>query len=255
GGGKDSLVDLNRTGTPLLEIVSQPDLASPEEAKAYLEEIRLLMGELEVSDCEMQEGSLRCDANVNVHVPLGGDGLAATPIVEVQNLKSFRAVERAMKYEAQRQYHEFRDKIGKEWELIPGPGVQKVGRRQGGDLVPVAKATAGWDEARGVTVVQRRKEEAADYRYFPEPHPGPVVVDAAWLEGVRATLGELPAAERARLREQYGLSAYDAGVLTRQGRALVAYFEEVARGCGDAKEASNWTTNQVLATLNETKTD
>src|SRR5262249_50841242 len=118
-----------------------------------------------------------------------------------------------------------------------------------------AKATAGWDEARGVTVVQRRKEEAADYRYFPEPDLVPVVVDAAWLEGVRATLGELPAAQRARLREQYGLSAYDAGVLTRQGRALVAYFEEVARGCGDAKEASNWTTNQVLATLNETKTD
>jgi aspartyl-tRNA(Asn)/glutamyl-tRNA(Gln) amidotransferase subunit B len=106
-----------------------------------------------------------------------------------------------------------------------------------------------------VTVVQRRKEEASDYRYFPEPDLVPVEVDPAWLENVRSSLGELPAAQRARLPRQYGLSAYDAGVLTCQGRAFVAYFEEVARLCGDAKEASNWTTNQVLATLNEAKTD
>src|SRR5436305_962591 len=107
GGGSASLVDLNRTGTPLLEIVSQPDLSTPEEAKAYLEEIRLLLRELEVSDCEMQEGSLRCDANVNIHVPQKDGAAAATPIVEVKNLNSFRAVERAVQYEAQRQYEEF----------------------------------------------------------------------------------------------------------------------------------------------------
>jgi aspartyl-tRNA(Asn)/glutamyl-tRNA(Gln) amidotransferase subunit B len=235
GGGKDSLVDLNRAGTPLLEIVSKPELSSPEEAKAYLEEIRLLMRELEVSDCEMQEGSLRCDANVNVHIPLNGDGFAATPIVEVKNLNSFRAVERAMRYEAQRQYDEF----------------QRIGQNLG----DVPKATAGWDDARGVTVVQRRKEEASDYRYFPEPDLVPVVVDDAWLERTRAGLGELPAAQRQRLQTEYGLSAYDAEVLTRQGRAFAAYFEETARLCGDAKAASNWVTNQVLATLNERKED
>lgn len=233
GGGRDSLVDLNRAGTPLLEIVSEPDLASPEEAKAYLEEIRLLLRELEVSDCEMQEGSLRCDANVNIHVPQPDGSVAATPIVEVKNLNSFRAVERAMRYEAQRQYEEF----------------QRTGQRLG----QVPKATAGWNEARGVTVVQRRKEEASDYRYFPEPDLVPVQVDEAWLACVRAGLGELPAAQRVRLHEQYQLSDYDAGVLTQQGRPFVAYFEAVARLCGDAKEACNWMTNQVLQTLNERK--
>jgi aspartyl-tRNA(Asn)/glutamyl-tRNA(Gln) amidotransferase subunit B len=240
GGGRDSLVDLNRAGTPLLEIVSHPDLSSPEEARAYLEEIRLLLRELEVSDCEMQEGSLRCDANINIHVPLASEvgvapteDFAATPIVEVKNLNSFRAVERAMKYEAERQYHEF----------------QSTGKRLG----QVAKATAGWNEAKGITVVQRRKEEASDYRYFPEPDLVPVQVDQAWIDRVRSTLGELPAAQRQRLQQQYGLPAYDAGVISRQGRALVVYFEEVAQLCGDAKTASNWLTNQVLQTLNERK--
>jgi len=232
---RDSLVDLNRAGTPLLEIVSQPDLSSPEEAKAYLEEIRLLMRELEVSDCEMQEGSLRCDANINIHVRQANDSFAATPIVEIKNLNSFRGVERALRYEAQRQYEQF----------------QRDGKRLG----EVPKATAGWDDARGVTVIQRRKEEASDYRYFPDPDLVPVVVDDAWLERTRGSLGELPAAQRARLQKDYGLSAYDAGVLTREGRALVGYFEETAQRCGDAKAASNWITNQVLATLKERKQD
>src|SRR5579871_2399238 len=156
GGGRNSLVDLNRTGTPLLEIVSEPDLSSPEEARAYLEELRLLLKELEVSDCEMQEGSLRCDANINLHIPHAG-GNAATPIVEVKNLNSFRAVERAMKFEAERQYDEF----------------QRTGKKLG----EVSKATAGWDDARGVTNVQRRKEEASDYRYLPDPDLVPVHVD------------------------------------------------------------------------------
>jgi aspartyl-tRNA(Asn)/glutamyl-tRNA(Gln) amidotransferase subunit B len=259
GTGKDSLVDLNRAGTPLLEIVSQPDLSTPEEAKAYLEEIRLLLREIGVSDCEMQEGSLRCDANVNVHVPLtpdpspprgegsglsplspkgrgvGGEGYAATPIVEVKNLNSFRSVERAMRYESQRQYEQF----------------LKDGLRLG----QASKATAGWDENRGVTVIQRRKEEASDYRYFPEPDLVPVTVDAATLRRVREEMGELPSAQRMRLKNAYGLSAYDAGVITSQGRALVAYFEDVAKRCGDAKAACNWITNQVLATLKERKLD
>lgn len=233
GGGSASLVDLNRTGMPLLEIVSHPDMSSPEEAKAYLEEIRLLLRELGVSDCEMQEGSLRCDANVNLHIPQADGTVAATPIVEVKNLNSFRAVERAIKFEAGRQSDEF----------------QATGKRLG----QAPKATAGWNDARGVTIVQRRKEEASDYRYFPDPDLVPVTVSEVWLEEVRASLGELPAAQRARLCEQYGLSAYDAGVLSQQGRAFVQYFEEVARTSGDAKEASNWATNQVLQVLNERK--
>jgi aspartyl-tRNA(Asn)/glutamyl-tRNA(Gln) amidotransferase subunit B len=243
GKGGDSFVDLNRAGTPLLEIVSQPDLNSPEEAKAYLEEIRLLLRDLEVSDCEMQEGSLRCDANVNIHVQQPANGgckspeYAATPIVEVKNLNSFRAVERAMRYEAQRQYEEF----------------QRSGRKLGDP--GVAKATAGWNEARGVTVVQRRKEEASDYRYFPEPDLVPVVVEETWVEQVRAAMGELPAAARSRLQAEYGLSAYDAGVITSQGRAFTHYFEETAQASGEPKDASNWLTNQVLQTRNERKLD
>src|SRR5438034_1821832 len=233
GGGKESKVDLNRTGTPLLEIVSRPEINSPEEASTYLQELRLLLRELEVSDCEMQEGSLRCDANVNLQITQPDGTVAATPIVEVKNLNSFRAVERAMKYEAQRQYEEF----------------QRTGKKLG----EVAKATAGWDENRGVTVVQRRKEEASDYRYFPEPDLVPLKVDDAWLERVRAGLGELPAVQRQRLQEQYHLSAYDAGVITSQGRAFTSYFEEVVKHAGDAKAASNWLTNQVLQTLNDRK--
>jgi aspartyl-tRNA(Asn)/glutamyl-tRNA(Gln) amidotransferase subunit B len=234
GTGKDSLVDLNRTGTPLLEIVSHPDMSSPEEAKAYLEEIRLLLREIGVSDCEMQEGSLRCDANVNLHIPQSDSSTIKTPIVEVKNLNSFRAVERAMKYEAQRQYEE---------------ALRDSNYRLG----QVSKATAGWDENRGMTNIQRRKEEASDYRYFPEPDLVPVVVDAAWLERARAAMGELPSMQRVRLVEQYGLSAYDANVLTLQGRSMVAYFEDTARWTGDAKAACNWITNQVLATLKERK--
>jgi aspartyl-tRNA(Asn)/glutamyl-tRNA(Gln) amidotransferase subunit B len=219
----------------LLEIVSHPDLTAPEEAKAYLEEIRLLMRELDVSDCEMQEGSLRCDANVNIHIPQENEAIAATPIVEVKNLNSFRAVERAVKYEAQRQFDEF----------------QRTGKKLGDK--GAEKATAGWDDNRGVTVVQRRKEEASDYRYFPEPDLVPIRVDADWLARTRASLGELPAAQRERLQHQYRLSAYDSAVLIMQGRPFVKYFEEVARLGGDAKEASNWLTNQVLQTLNDRK--
>jgi aspartyl-tRNA(Asn)/glutamyl-tRNA(Gln) amidotransferase subunit B len=240
GGGKDSLVDLNRAGTPLLEIVSKPDIASPEEARAYLEEIRLLLREIGVSDCEMQEGSLRCDANVNVHVPLpdSAEGYAATPIVEVKNLNSISGVVRAMKYEAERQYQAYHDR-----------GSEFYHKRMG----ELPKATAGWDDVRGITRVQRRKEEAADYRYFPEPDLMPVVVDEAMLTQARTEMGELPAQARERLQKDHGLSPYDAGVLTNQGRALLAYFEETARACGDAKAAANWVTNKVLAALKARK--
>src|SRR5262249_41812081 len=217
GGGapRGSLVALNPAGAPLLGIVSHPGINTPQEARDYLEEMRLLMPGVGVGDHGMPGGSLRCDANVTVHVPQSDGSFAATPIVEIKNLNSFRGVERALKYEAQRQYEQF--------------------QRDGKKLGEVAKATAGWDDARGVTVIQRRKEEASDYRYFPDPDLVPVVVDDARQERTRASLGELPAAQRARLQRDYGLSAYDAGVLTREGRPLVAYFEETARLSGDAK--------------------
>lgn len=226
GRGGDSKVDLNRTGTPLLEIVSKPEMNSPAEAVSYLTELRLMMRELGVSDCEMQEGSLRCDANVNIHIAQPGQKIAATPLVEVKNLNSFRAVERAIAYEATRQFEEF----------------QKTGQQMG----QVPKATAGWDDARGVTRIQRRKEEASDYRYFPEPDLVPVKIDDAWLARIQSELGELPLAQRQRLREQYGLSIYDADVLVRQGRPVVKYFEHVAAGSGDAKAACNWIANKLL---------
>src|SRR5262249_2746955 len=149
------------------------------EAKAYLEEIRLLLRELEVSDCEMQEGSLRCDANINLHIPQSDGTFLATPAVEVKNLNSFRGVERAMRHEAARQHQEYQDKISRDWQPRGSPArkafgpdervVEKIGERRDGRLLDIPKATAGWNEDRGVTVVQRRKEEASDYRYFPEP--------------------------------------------------------------------------------------
>jgi aspartyl-tRNA(Asn)/glutamyl-tRNA(Gln) amidotransferase subunit B len=260
GGGRDSLVDLNRAGTPLLEIVSRPELSSAEEAKAYLEALRLLLRELQVSDCEMQEGSLRCDANINLHVPQEDGTFIATPLVEVKNLNSFRGVERAMKHEAERQAGELQRKLGSEWHIDRTAAkafgdyqVRPVLEARSGAFVAVSKATAGWNERRGVTEIQRRKEEASDYRYFPDPDLVPATVTAERLEQVRGELGELPAVQMSRLQTQYQLSAYDAGVLVHQGRAFVGYFEEAARVSGDAKEACNWTTNELLQTLKERK--
>ncbi len=258
GSGRDSLVDLNRTGTPLLEIVSQPELSTPEEAKAYLEEIRLLLREIEVSDCEMQEGSLRCDANINLHFPLDqGEMCAATPIIEIKNLNSIRGTEKALEYEIKRQAQEYQSKMGSAWHIDPaqaqtfrGYKVAPVGENKNGRWVPVAKATAGWDDRLGRTDIQRRKEEASDYRYFPEPDLVPIIVDQPTIDKVKADLGELPAAQLARLQAQYGLSEYDANVIARQGRAFVAYFEQTAGLCGDAKETCNWITNEVLQSLN-----
>ncbi len=235
GKGGNSFVDLNRAGTPLLEIVSYPDMNSPEEAVAYLEEMRLLLREIGVSDCEMQEGSLRCDANVNIHVPQDDGTYHATPLVEIKNLNSFRGVGRAIAYEARRHYEEYRK------------------NPEGFRLGKLLKTTAGWDDARGVTVVQRHKEEAADYRYFPEPDLVPVVVPAELVEQVKAETGELPSAQRQRLQSEYGLSAYDAQVLTAKGRKTVAYFETVARELGDGKVAANRMSDLVYPALAERK--
>jgi aspartyl-tRNA(Asn)/glutamyl-tRNA(Gln) amidotransferase subunit B len=233
-GKADSRIDLNRTGTPLLEIVSHPDIRSPIEAKAYLTELKLLLNYLGVSDCNMQEGSLRVDANVNLHVH-EGDRAIATPLVEVKNMNSFRAVERAMAYEAGRQYEVWRE----------------THQRKG----DVPKQTRGWDDGAQVTRAQRHKEESSDYRYFPDPDLVPVVVTDAEIEAVRASLGELPAALRRRLEQSYGVSAYDADVIVNQGRAFADYFAGVADGCHDGKAAANWVTQTVLRTLNDRNLD
>jgi aspartyl-tRNA(Asn)/glutamyl-tRNA(Gln) amidotransferase subunit B len=235
GRGGDTRVDLNRTGTPLLEIVSHPEMNSPEEAIAYLDELRLMLRELQISDCEMQEGSLRCDANVNIHVPKADEpkGYAATPLVEIKNLNSFRGIGRAIAFEAESQFEQFqRDPINFRF----------------GNML---KTTAGWDDARGKTVVQRRKEEAADYRYFPEPDLVPVVVTAEQIAAVKAEMGELPQAQRKRLETQYGLTPYDAEVLTAKGRKMVAYFEAVAKALNDGKAASNRLSDLIYPALTE----
>jgi aspartyl-tRNA(Asn)/glutamyl-tRNA(Gln) amidotransferase subunit B len=212
----------------------------------------------------MQEGSLRCDANINIHVPQADGTFVATPIIEVKNLNTIRGVERALKYEAERQGHELtRNLASGTWHFDASRSstfrdyktTPVLQRRSDGALAPVSKATAGWDERIGRTEVQRRKEEASDYRYFPEPDLVPVTVDAATLERVRAELGELPAAQKARLQSQYALTVQDAAVLSRQGRAFVAYYEAVVKQSGDAKEACNWTINDLLSTLNERNLD
>ncbi len=230
-GKADSRIDLNRAGTPLLEIVSQPDMRSPAEAKAYLDELKLLLSYLKVSDCNMQEGSLRVDANVNLHIPLADGHLAKTPIVEIKNMNSFRAVERALAYEAERQY--------------------EVWKETGKVLGDFPKQTRGWDDAANVTRAQRHKEDSSDYRYFPEPDLVPVLVTEEEVAAVREALGELPAELRDRLVITYGITPYDSDVLVNQGGELVDYYAEVARLTGDGKLASNWMQQDVLRTLNE----
>ncbi len=231
GRGQDSKVDLNRCGTPLIEIVSEPDLRSAQEARTYLEELKLLLTYIDVSDCNMQEGSLRCDANVNLHVHQENGETVPTPIVEIKNLNSFRGVEQAIEYEVERQW--------KEW--------QKTGL----SLKDVEKETRGWDADRGITLEQRGKEDAADYRYFPDPDLAPVTVTDEERERVAKELCERPADRRSRFEETYQLSAYDAAVIIDQGPAVADYFETMAEACGNGKQAANWVTQDVLRELKE----
>jgi aspartyl-tRNA(Asn)/glutamyl-tRNA(Gln) amidotransferase subunit B len=230
-GTADTRIDLNRAGTPLCEIVTQPDLRSPQEARAWLNELKLLLVYLGVSDCNMQEGSLRVDANVNLHIPRPDGRIAKTPIVEIKNMNSFRSVERALTYEVARQ-----------WEVWQAPGAA---------LATTPKQTRGWDDPAGVTRAQRHKEESSDYRYFPEPDLVPVTVSEADIAAARATMGQPPTALRKALEATWGISAYDADVLVNQGRDLVGYFEDLAALVGEGKVASNWMQQDVLRTLND----
>lgn len=207
-----SLVDYNRTGTPLLEIVSEPDMRSAKEAVAYMEKLRAILQYCGVSDCKMEEGSLRCDANVSVR-PVGQKELGTK--TEIKNINSFRGVERAIEYEVMRQA-----------ELL----------EEGGTVV---QETRTWDEKEGVTKSMRKKEEANDYRYFPEPDLVPFTVSEEYIEEIRKTLPELPDARKERYLESYGLTSYDADYLTND-KARADYFEAMVAAGADPKEAANW---------------
>jgi aspartyl-tRNA(Asn)/glutamyl-tRNA(Gln) amidotransferase subunit B len=213
-----SSVDFNRAGVPLMEIVSRPDLRSPEEAGAYLRALRTILIYLRVCDGNMEEGSLRCDANVSVR-PRGATELGTK--VEIKNLNSFRNVQHALEYE-----------IGRQARALD------AGER-------IVQETRLWDPDRARTASMRSKEFAHDYRYFPEPDLPPLDLAASWVGELRAGLPELPAARRQRFTEAYALSAYDALLLT-QGRGLADYFEEAARAVGKPKIVANWVLNELL---------
>ena len=206
GNGPFSQVDLNRTGTPLLEIVTEPDMHSPAEVGNFGRELRRLVRHLGVSEANMQMGQMRLEPNVNCIIRADGKEFR-TPIAEVKNLNSFKHVESAIAYEAERQVAQW--------------------RQTGAVLVSGNKSTRGWDPDRGVTVLQREKEEAHDYRYFPDPDLLPVVMDDAWLERIRATVVEMPLARRKRYVEQFGMDARDADQLIEE-RAICELFESAA---------------------------
>jgi aspartyl-tRNA(Asn)/glutamyl-tRNA(Gln) amidotransferase subunit B len=228
GGEAYSLIDLNRAGVPLMEIVSEPDMTSPEEARLYMEKLRTVLLYLGVSSGKMEEGALRCDANISVR-PRGQKELGVK--TEVKNMNSFKAVERALAFEASRQI-----------DVL----------RSGGTII---QETRGWRDDKGITVSQRSKEYASDYRYFPEPDLPPLLVSHAWVEEIRARMPELPDAKRERFISQYALSAQDADQLTAE-RAAADYFEAVvaARPAHDtaarAKAAANWILGDLRRLLN-----
>lgn len=217
-------IDLNRAGTPLLEIVSEPDMRSAREAVAYLKRLHALVRYLEICDGNMQEGSFRCDANVSVR-PVGSAKFGTR--CEIKNLNSFRFIERAINYEVERQI-----------ELLESGGT-------------IVQQTRLYDAERNETRPLRSKEEANDYRYFPDPDLLPLAVDAAFVTAMAAELPELPDAKKVRFSRDYGLSAYDAGVLTAT-RELAAYYEAVvAQVGGEPKLAANWVMGDLLGALNK----
>ncbi len=223
--GGQSGVDFNRCGLPLLEIVTEPDIRSAKEAHAYLTALKQILQYLGVSDCNMEEGSLRAEANISIR-PVGQEAFGTK--TEVKNVASFSGVFKAIDYEISRQAQVL---------------------RSGGKVI---QETRGWDADRGVTFSQRLKESAHDYRYFPEPDLVPIVVDEAWEHRIRESLPELPIARKARVESQYGLSAYDAGVITMT-RALADYYEAVAAAGADPKKAANWLTVELQALLTDSK--
>lgn len=220
--GDTSLVDYNRVGVPLIEIVSEPDMRSPEEGRAYLEKLKQILQYTAVSDVKMEEGSLRCDANISLR-PVGQKEFGTK--TEMKNLNSFRNVERALEYEQKRQS-----------EVLSEGGV-------------IVQQTMRWLEGENRTKVMRSKEEAHDYRYFPEPDLVQLHIDDAWKEQVRSSLPELPDARLKRYQQEYGLSAYDAGLLTAQ-KLIADFYDQVAAEGADPKASANWISSELLGYLN-----
>ena len=227
--GNYSLIDVNRSGVPLMETVSEPEISSPEEAHDYLVKLRTILRYLGVSTCNMEEGSFRCDANISIR-PKGSKELLSK--VEVKNMNSFKAVYQAMEYESKRQ----RNALEKGEELM--------------------QETRGWVDEKGITVSQRGKEYADDYRYFPEPDLPPLVFDKAWVEEIKARLPELPQARKERFMAPYGLPLYDVNILTGS-RTLADYFENCLKLMDNskAKLISNWLLGDFSRLLNATNTD
>jgi aspartyl-tRNA(Asn)/glutamyl-tRNA(Gln) amidotransferase subunit B len=222
-----SYVDFNRTGVPLLEIVSEPDINSPAEAGNYLRHLRAIVQYLDICDGNMEEGSFRCDANVSI-MPVGSKVFGTR--TEVKNMNSFRHVERALAYEVER---------------------QKQTIASGGKVV---QETRLWDPGRGLTHAMRGKEEAHDYRYFPDPDLVPLTITPEWIDEVRTQLPELPTERKERFVRDYGIPEYDAGVLTTS-KALGTYYEECVRRFSDPKQVSNWVMGELLRLLNEDARD
>lgn len=220
--GYASLADFNRVGTPLIEIVSEPDIRTPEEARLYLEKLRAIMQYCDVSDVKMEEGSLRCDANISLR-PYGQQEFGTR--TELKNMNSFRGVQRGCEYE--------------EWRQAD---VLDSGGR-------VVQETRRWDDAQGKTISMRSKEEAHDYRYFPDPDLVSIHMDEEWLERIKGSIPELPDARKARYMHDYGLSSYDAEVITASIQTA-DFFEETLSVTKDAKAAANWIMGDLLGYLN-----
>jgi len=217
--GKDvSRVDINRAGTPLVEIVTEPDMNSPEEARAYLNALRTLVHYLDISDGNMQEGNLRCEPNVNIHIKTD-DGIVKTPVNEIKNINSVRHVEKAIRQEVDNHVQAFRER--------------------GAAIADEPRCTLGYDDKNDRVFVMRHKEEAHDYRYFPEPDIPPIHIGAAWRSEAGDRVPELPWTKRERFAASYGLNDYDANALCRE-RPLAEYFEAVVKAGCAAKPAANW---------------
>ena len=223
GAGNYSSVDLNRAGTPLMEIVSEPDIRTPQEAAEFVKKLRTIVRYIGVCDGNMEQGSLRCDANVSVR-PVGQKEFGTK--TEIKNMNSFRFIEKALEFEIKRQV-----------KLL----------NEGGRIV---QETRLWDSGRGITESMRSKEEAHDYRYFPDPDLVPVEVDSGWIEKTRGQLVELPDSRRNRFIAQYGLPEQDADLLTSE-RAMAEWFEDSVKLGGEPKAVSNWTMGELMRLLNE----
>ena len=221
-----SAVDYNRAGVPLIEIVSEPDMRSAAEARAYMEKLRSYLQYTEVCDGKMEEGSMRCDANISI-MPEGAKEFGTR--AEIKNLNSFKALERAIEYEVERQKEILED---------------------GGHVV---QETRTWDDAQGMTFSMRSKEEAHDYRYFPEPDLAPIIIDDAWIDKARNELPELPDAKKARLMKEMGLDEYNAELIVAD-KSFASYFDKAAEAGKDPKAVANWMLGDVSAYLNAQNT-